>query len=342
MNKPDPEHDNATANARRPRLGFLGTGWIGRHRMKAIVESGIADAVAIADPSPEMAGEARKIAPSAIVVPSLEELLALDLDGIVIATPSALHAGQSLQALERGRAVFCQKPLGRDAAEAKAVIDAARRADRLLDVDLSYRHTEGMRRIRALIEANELGDVFAVDLVFHNAYGPDKAWFYDRSLSGGGCVMDLGVHLIDLALWALDFPEVMRASGSLYSQGRPLDADSDEVEDFSIAAIELENGTILRLTCSWRLQAGCDAIISASFYGTAGGATFRNIDGSFFDFVAEQYHGTQKELLTMPPDEWGGRAAVDWAKRLAEGQRFDPKCEHLVELARAIDAIYGR
>src|SRR5690606_27189512 len=117
-----------------------------------------------------------------------------------------------------------------DAAEAKAVIDAARRADRLLDVDLSYRHTEGMRRIRALIEANELGDVFAVDLVFHNAYGPDKAWFYDRSLSGGGCVMDLGAHLIDLALWALDFPEVMRASGSLYSQGRPLDADSDEVE----------------------------------------------------------------------------------------------------------------
>jgi predicted dehydrogenase len=48
--------------------------------------------------------------------------------------------------------------------------------------------------------------VFAVDLVFHNAYGPDKPWFYDPELSGGGCVMDLGVHLVDLALWSLDFP----------------------------------------------------------------------------------------------------------------------------------------
>src|SRR5215218_9099775 len=108
---------------------------------------------------------------------------ALDLapDGIVIATPSALHAAQSIQALKAGAAVFCQKPLGRNAAEVEAVLAAATSADRLLGVDLSYRFTEGMRKIREQVRSGALGDIYAVNLIFHNAYGPDKAWFYDRA-----------------------------------------------------------------------------------------------------------------------------------------------------------------
>ena len=95
----------------------------------------------------------RRLAPGARLVSTLDELLDLGLDGVVIATPSALHAAQSIRALERGAAVFCQKPLGRTAAEARAVVDAARAADRLLGVDLSYRFTEGMRRIREIVRA---------------------------------------------------------------------------------------------------------------------------------------------------------------------------------------------
>ncbi|MFP3541668.1 Gfo/Idh/MocA family oxidoreductase, partial [Pseudomonas sp. SIMBA_044] len=79
-----------------------------------------------------------------------------------------------------------------------AVLAAARTADRLLSVDLSYRHTHAMEQIKGLIQSGELGEVRAVDLTFHNAYGPDKKWFYKRSESGGGCVIDLGVHMIDL------------------------------------------------------------------------------------------------------------------------------------------------
>jgi predicted dehydrogenase len=189
-----------------PRIGFLGTGWIGRHRLKAIAETGAVHVAAICDPSPEMAAQAQKLAPDAQILSTFEDLLDSGVDGVVIATPSALHAEQSIQALERGAAVFCQKPLGRTAAEVRAVVHAARAADRLLAVDLSYRFTQGMERIRQLLASGELGRIYAVDLVFHNAYGPDKAWFYDPALSGGGCVMDLGVHLVDLALWSLDFP----------------------------------------------------------------------------------------------------------------------------------------
>jgi predicted dehydrogenase len=326
----------------RPRVGFLGVGWIGRYRMQAIVETGAVEVAGIADASPEMAAEAGKLAPQARIVSSLDEMLDLGLDGVVIATPSALHAEQSIRALGRAVAVFCQKPLGRTATEAQAVVEAARAADRLLGVDFSYRYTDGMRRIRDIVRSGELGRVFAVDLVFHNAYGPDKPWFYDPALSGGGCVMDLGVHLVDLALWVLDFPEVSGVSAKLFAGGEPLGGRPDRVEDYATATLDLGTGAAVQLACSWRLQAGCDAVIAAAFYGTSGGAALRNVEGSFYDFVAERYRGTARETLAMPPDAWGGRAAADWATRLAAGERFDPAADRLVEVARVLDRIYGR
>src|SRR5206468_2810360 len=173
--------------------------------------------------------------------------------------PSAMHAEQSIAALERGLAVFCQKPLGRTAAETRRVVDAARRADRLLCVDLSYRFTAGMQAIRDLVRQGELGEIYAVDVVFHNAYGPDKPWFRDMALSGGGCVIDLGSHLVDLALWTLHFPALRSATSRLYAGGKPLRASGREVEDYAIARLDLETGASVQLACSWNLHAGRDA-----------------------------------------------------------------------------------
>jgi predicted dehydrogenase len=307
--------------ATRPRLGFLGVGWIGRRRLDAIVESGVAEVAALADPAIDG------------MLPSLDELLAEGLDGVVIATPSALHAEQACAALDRGLAVFCQKPLALDGASARDVVGAARRADRLLGVDFCYRHTSAARSVREAISTGELGEVFAADLVFHNAYGPDKPWVADPALAGGGCVLDLGIHLVDLALWLLGAPAVCGVTSRLH--GRPL-------EHYAAVQIELETGAVLRLACSWGLHAGSDCVIEASFYGTRGGASLRNVDGSFLDLVAERYEGTRSERTAAPPDEWGGRAAVDWARRLGEGARFDPAADDYVRVHDVLDRIYGR
>jgi predicted dehydrogenase len=309
--------------------------------MEAVAASGFAEIAAIADASAEMRSAASDAAPGADLVSSFEELLQAPLDGLVIATPSALHAEQSRVAVERGLAVFCQKPLGRTAVEAAAVVDAARAADRLLGVDFSYRFTEAFVRAREVVRSGEIGEVFAADLVFHNAYGPDKPWFYEFTLAGGGCVMDLGIHLVDLGLWFLGFPAVECVQSRLLSGGRPLDGIS-KVEDFATARIDLAGGASLQLACSWKLPAGQDAVISATFYGTSGGVAVHNVGGSFYDFVAEQYHGTSRRTLVEPPDAWGGRAAVDWAQRLASGQRFDPSASEIVRVAEALDLIYGR
>lgn len=321
------------------RLGFLGTGWIGRHRMEAMLATGAVEAAAICDPAAECVEQAAKLAPDARVASSFEAMLDLGLDGVVIATPSALHAEQAIQVLGTGAAVFCQKPLGRTAEEARAVVNAAQAADRLLGVDLSYRHVEGMRRIAELVRTDALGRIFAADLTFHNAYGPDKPWFYDASQSGGGCVIDLGVHLVDLALWVLGFPQVGNVDARLLANGGPL--LPGQVEDYAVAQFAAD-GVQVRLACSWRLQAGRDAVIEAAFYGTEGGAALRNIDGSFYDFTAERFSGTATETLALPPDEWGGRAAAAWAEQLDRSPGFDHAAEQFVRSAEVLDRIYGR
>ena len=322
------------------RLGFLGAGWIGRNRMEAILATGEASAVAICDPDPENARQAHERAPLALLTESLDAMLALELDGLVIATPSALHAEQCIRAFESGVAVFCQKPLGRNAAEVQAVLDAARSADRLLGVDLSYRHTAAMQAIRERVRSGQLRRVFAADLTFHNAYGPQSDWFWDPALSGGGCLIDLGVHLVDLLLWMFDFPEVLDARATLLRDGHP--PAPDEVEDYAVGELTLANGVHARIACSWNLNAGADAVIGAEFYGTDAGAEMRNENGSFFDFSADLLKGRDRERLASPPDDWGGRAAAEWVRKLASGERFTGSTDGLLETARVLDRLYGR
>lgn len=327
------------SGARNPRLGFAGVGWIGRHRMNAIAATGEARIVAVADPDLDAAHRAATEV-GAQAFGSFDELLHLDLDGVAIATPNALHASQSIAAFARGMAVFCQKPLGRSAAETRAVIDAARAADRLLGVDLSYRHAAAVEAMRAEIAKGSIGDLYAADLVFHNAYGPNKAWFRDARLSGGGCLLDLGVHLVDLALWMFGTP-VVRTTGRLFANGKPFTRGMGGVEDHALLQLELANGAAARVTCSWNLHAGTDADIRATFYGTRGAVTMQNENGSFYDFSAARCEGTRRTTLASPPDAWGGRAAIAWMRRLAEDRGFDAAIERVAEVAAVLDNVYA-
>ena len=127
----------------------------------------------------------------------------------------------------------------------------------------------------------------------------------------------------------------------LLAGGEPLAVRTDQVEDYAVATFEVAGATV-RLACSWRLNAGRDAEISAAFYGTKGGAALSNVGGSFYDFTAEHYRGTSCESLACPPDDWGGRAAADWASRLARGARYDPAVELIIATAEALDRMYGR
>ena len=318
-----------------PRLGFLGVGWIGRNRMEALTREGLAQVAALADPQAAALAAAAESAPGAEVAETLEELLEHELDGIVIATPSALHAEQAIAALERGLAVFCQKPLARDVRETRQVLQAARDADRLLAVDLSYRQVEALRAAHEQVADGAIGQVHTIDLVFHNAYGPDKPWFTDPELAGGGCLIDLGTHLVDLALWLTGSNSVeVETARTLSLHGHP-------VEDHVTAELALGE-TRARLACSWFTPAGRDCVFECTAWGSEGAASVRNVGGSFYDFRAELWRGTNSETLVEPADDWGGRAISAWAERLRGDRGYDPAADELELVARTIDAIYAR
>lgn len=336
---------------RSPRLGFAGVGWIGLNRLRAVAAESAANIVCIADTCVEAAAHAveaveqlsgrraKAIQPAS----SFEELLDKELDGVVIATPSGLHARQTIAALERGCAVFCQKPLALTANETALTVQTARAHDRLLAVDFCYRTVAGVGRMVELARSGTIGEIFAADLVFHNAYGPDKAWFYDLAQSGGGCVMDLGVHLVDLLLLVMDYAPRTAVRSRLYAGGKLLAKPLNRLEDHALAEIEFATGTSARIACSWRLSAGQDAIIEASFYGTRGAVMLRNVHGSFYDFTVEHCEGTHRYTLASGPDEWGGRGVNGWARQLATGSGFDARsAARLQDVADVIDAIYGR
>jgi predicted dehydrogenase len=238
--------------------------------------------------------------------------------------------------------VFCQKPLGRTASECHELVALARASDIPLGVDMSYRHLAAVAAARAALQADEIGRPHAAELVFHNAYGPDKAWVRDPALAGGGALIDLGCHLIDLASLFLGELDPVAVHADLYAQGHPIDGSNGHVEDLALAQVRLSDGRVLRIACSWWLPAGTDAVIEATFIGERGALSIRNVDGSFYDFEACVVHGREARRLAGPPDEWGGRALIAWAEHVAHGGGFDPEAQRLVAVSELIDRIYGR
>jgi predicted dehydrogenase len=329
-----------SAETSRPRVGFAGLGWIGKSRLEAVAQTGLVEISAVSDPDPKSLAlcDWQKCK----LYDGIESMLQQHLDAVVIATPTGLHKAHTLAALNRGMAVFCQKPLGLCTADVKLMTETAKRQNRLLGVDLSYRHVSGARDIRRRITDGEIGRVYAVDLVFHNAYGPDKDWYYDFASSGGGCVADLGIHLVDLALWTLNWPEIKTVSSRIFRQGRRLEPPVDQVEDFASARLDTADGTVINLTCSWNLSAGCDAVIQAGFYGRKGSLRLENVNGSFYEFRAIQCFGTNRHLLEHPADQWYGRAAAVWAEKLARSGAYDSEIEQMITVTDVLDRIYER
>jgi predicted dehydrogenase len=235
-------------------------------------------------------------------------------------------------ALERGLAVFCQEPLALDAGQARAMVRAARQAGRRLGVDDSYRFTEGARRLRELIAGGSLGRVFSLDTAFHNAYGPDKPWCFDPALSGGGALMDQGVHLIDLALWLLGDPAVKRVEGATFRSGEAQRGVT--VDDFAMARLELAGGTVVSLAASWNAHIGQDCLIRTAALGTAGGADLHTTGGSFYDFELASFDGRSTTIETRETRD-------HWVSRLAADPGFDPEVERSVAVSAVVDAIYA-
>jgi predicted dehydrogenase len=203
-------------------------------------------------------------------------LVAPSVDAVVISTPNALHVPQAQAALRAGKQVLVQKPLATSAADARATVDLATALGRVLFVDYSYRLLETAEALRAALP--EIGSVRAVSAAFHNTHGPraGRDWFIDPNLSGGGALIDLGVHLLDMLLWLLGPREARLERATL--DRRP----GLQVEHSAHMEVQLDEVPVT-LEVSWDAPLPLTEI-NVVVDGARGQLRWDNVGGSFTHF----------------------------------------------------------
>lgn len=230
-----------------------------------------------------------------------EDLIATDgLEAVSIATPTQLHAPIALKALEKGLHVLCEKPLARTVAEGTAMVEAAKKAEKVLKVVFNHRERGDVAVLKHQIDEGLLGRIYYAKAHWmrRNGIPGMGGWFTNRELSGGGPLIDLGVHMLDLALHLMNEPQVETVSASTFAElgprGRggeisylpssvPAIGSAFEVEDLATAYLRLEGGGALQLETSWATYRAPGDNFGIELFGTEGGAkievqNYSNVD----------------------------------------------------------------
>ena len=206
------------------------------------------------------------------------------LDAISICTPNSSHAPISIAAIQAGKHVLVEKPLCITVEEALEVEKAVRASHCVLQVGFVRRYGSNTKIVNRFIEAGEIGEVYYAKASCLRRIGNPGGWFSDEKRSGGGPLIDLGVHVIDLCWYLMGRPKVKSVSGNTYKKlgnrsnvqnlsfykSADYDPDKNDVEDLANALIRFENGASLLVDVSFSLHAKQDEI-TAKIYGEKGG-----------------------------------------------------------------------
>lgn len=182
------------------------------------------------------------------------ELVASGLDVVVVAAPNREHHPMTMAALAAGCHVLCEKPLAASAAEAREMVAAAEAAGRLLAVHMNRRMQPAVRAIRAAFDAGELGAVDFVRATWLRQRGiPAREGFLTQARAGGGALLDLGVHMLDQALYVQGYPRVVEVQARLHRRHFAEDVPDmpSDVEDAARAFLTLEGGGAIALEIAW-------------------------------------------------------------------------------------------
>lgn len=276
------------------RIGVIGLG-MGHNVAGAFDDHPDAEVVAIADLKEALlknVGDKHNIANR---YATGEEMLAKEqLDIVHVSTPNNLHKPLTVAALDAGCHVLCEKPMALNAEEAREMIEAARRADRRLMINFSFRFAEASWAMKREIDSGALGKIYFGRTIWLRRRGIPwwGDWFREKAKAGGGPLVDLGVHRVDLALWLMGHPKPVWVLGSTYDdiateeakkEGKPYD-----VEDYAAAIVRFDNGATLAIEASWAAHIKEWELMETRILGTKGGLVQRNL-GEGYDFEAEMF-----------------------------------------------------
>jgi predicted dehydrogenase len=283
------------------------------------------------------------------------------LDLLSIAAPTTLHAPIAVAALDAGMHVLCEKPMAENPETARLMVEAAERNDRVLDVSFNHRRRGHVQVLKKMIDDGLLGKIYYAKTGWLRREGIPGlgSWFTRRAISGGGPLMDLGVHMLDIALYLLDEPAVRAVTAATYAEFGPRGKGSSpsplmrksgvqpgafDVEDLSTAFLRLQGGATLLLESSWAQWIPKDQCY-VTVYGSDGGASIEwgapdDPDRSLN--VWTEKLGVPATLHpNVPPDGLHTESVLDFITKVRSGDYTNHRGKQAWARAVVIDACYA-
>lgn len=318
-------------------VGIVGCGLIGSRRARVAVEAGDRVTV-VADIDETRASAVAEETGGGVCADWREVVTAPDVDVVVVATYNALAPPMVLAALQAGKHVLCEKPLGTTAEEARAMRDAAHANGLVLKVGFNHRHHHAIMRGRELVARGAIGPVLGIRAAYGHGgrAGYETEWRADRGRSGGGELLDQGVHLVDLCRWFMgEFTEVGGMLDTAYWEIAPL-------EDNAYALLRTADGRVAALHTSWTQWRN---LFRFEVIGRDGYLLVNGLGGSYG--VETLTHGVRDAIpptettteFPEPDPSW----VAEWAElraALAEGRQPLGNGDDGYEATRLIEAIY--
>ncbi len=339
------------------KAGVIGVGWAGQQHIRAYQSLPDTSMVAIAEPNASLRDKIATEFGIEHTFSDYSEMLASGLiDVVSIGTPNFAHADPAIAALDAGIHVLVEKPLARSYAEGKRMVDAAKRNDRVLQVMFNQRYRSDVEVVKAFVDEGGVGEVYHAKsrwLRRNGIPGGEKSWFVQHELSGGGPLIDLGVHMLDMALYLLGEPEVVSVSGATYDRlgqrfvkERFGEGAKYEVEDFGTAFVRLAGGRTLALEASWATYREDGDLMNVVLYGDTGGAEMatRRYDPTHSVRFYVDAGGVPSEIVPEVPRQGRipghERAAALFVEHIQSGDYSNHRGEEGLLRTWILDAIY--
>jgi len=330
------------------RIGVIGLG-MGRCHVEMFKEHPAAEVVAAADVDVALLEKRGRQLNIPGLYASAEEMLAKEkLDVVTVAVPNKLHKDLVIMALKSGCHVVCEKPMAMNAAEGEEMLKVARATGKRLMINFSFRFTPQSYAMKKLVESGELGEIYFARTVWLRRRGMPKfgGWFGQKALAGGGPLIDLGVHRLDLALWLMGYPEPEWVMASTYNHIASEQARREnkkfDVEDLAVALIKFKNGATIELEASWAGNIKECEHMATRLLGTKAGLHQHNV-GDGYEFEAEMYlekNGCQYDMKLHPPVPEAKNSMCSFLDAIVDNVPHSAPAEEGLTVMRLLDAIY--
>jgi len=279
------------------------------------------------------------------------------IDAVHICTPNASHAALTIQALNAGKHVMCEKPMATTLEDAQAMVAAAENSGKKLTICANNRFTPAMWYLKGACARGELGEVYFAKAHCVRRRGvPTWGEFLDQEKQGGGPVLDLGTHAMDLALWMMDNYRPRRVTGKTFHKLGQLGSPANPygnwkperftVEDSGFAMVEMENGAMIWLEASWALNTRDERPVSVTLCGTQAGADVT--DGLTINTERSGRLVDEKIVLEprtipfyQPEQVYGPQLEISqWIDALQNGTEPVVRPEQMYTVQKIIRAVY--